>query len=315
MGKSIIALFLLVIVFGIFNSQVSKAQYSPSSLNCGTTINEDTYLTNDLQFCTDNGLIIGSGNITLDCQGHKITGQGLAFSNGITLNGKTDVTIKNCVIENYHYGIKAVYGGRNKFSDNELSRNINGIFVQGEIFDIIDRNEVYDNFNGIDLVATNNVKVTNNEVYENVNGIYLEPLSFSLNTEAEITENEVEKNRVGIFLEGTGNTKVNGNEIKRNSKIGLYVKEEFYNNIYWDNLFFLNKQNAFEECERGSSCQDNSWDFNGVGNSWSDLVYNSGYPNQYNVPGNANNVDNYPRTSCNSGTFARLVCSINVDGI
>src|SRR3989338_10998076 len=94
MKKQVSILFLLI----IFMISVVSA------VGCGDTITEDTVLTEDLLNCSGNGIIIGADNITLDCNGHRIDGNG--DFNGISVsNNVNGVTIKNCNIQEFGYGI------------------------------------------------------------------------------------------------------------------------------------------------------------------------------------------------------------------
>lgn len=48
---------------------------------------------------------IGANGITLDCDGHKIQGPGVYQMYGVSIFGKSDVTIKNCVIDSFYAGV------------------------------------------------------------------------------------------------------------------------------------------------------------------------------------------------------------------
>jgi hypothetical protein len=68
-------------------------------LSCGDTVTQDTSLSNDLLDCHGDGLIIGADGITVDLNGHTISGQiisgGLPDQVGIDNRGHDDVTIRN----------------------------------------------------------------------------------------------------------------------------------------------------------------------------------------------------------------------------
>jgi parallel beta-helix repeat protein len=61
------------------------------ALTCGTTITANTTLTQDLGPCPSTGLTIGAGNITLNLNGHKISGTGVGA--GISLPGPENLAI------------------------------------------------------------------------------------------------------------------------------------------------------------------------------------------------------------------------------
>jgi cysteine-rich repeat protein len=76
-------------------------------VSCGAQKYQSFTLYNDLNDCTNNGLYLGSDNIVLDCNGHSIKGTGYY---GI-YSYKNNVTIKNCNIEGFNYGMWVGYKG------------------------------------------------------------------------------------------------------------------------------------------------------------------------------------------------------------
>ena len=91
-----------------------------STVRCGQTITHDTQLTGDLLSCPGNGLIIGADDITLDLNGHTISGAPHdpieCFSGGpppgpcvgVFPNGHRGLTIMNGSIANFDTGIGGV---------------------------------------------------------------------------------------------------------------------------------------------------------------------------------------------------------------
>src|SRR5262245_38599980 len=74
------------------------------AVGCGDVIVKDTKLTSDLLNCPGDGLAIGAPKITLDLNGHSITGtgNGSGVSNG---DGHAKVTIKNGSISGFELGV------------------------------------------------------------------------------------------------------------------------------------------------------------------------------------------------------------------
>lgn len=78
-------------------------------------LNNNIDVTSDTQICTQNysaddygdlgAIIIKAPNLTLDCDGARLTGQGDGI--GIYIKRSDNVTVKNCIIDNYEYGIYA----------------------------------------------------------------------------------------------------------------------------------------------------------------------------------------------------------------
>src|SRR5438093_11060816 len=70
---------------------------------CGTTIVENLKLDQDLT-CASNGLIVGADGIKLNLDGHTITGSGIGV--GISVTGRTDVSISGGTVKNLEPGVR-----------------------------------------------------------------------------------------------------------------------------------------------------------------------------------------------------------------
>ncbi len=73
-------------------------------VGCGDVLTRSTRLRADLGPCPDDGLVIGADDITLDCAGHRIIGTG--DDNGVVLDGRASVNVRNCQIEGFATGIR-----------------------------------------------------------------------------------------------------------------------------------------------------------------------------------------------------------------
>ncbi|MFH1724687.1 MAG: right-handed parallel beta-helix repeat-containing protein, partial [Elusimicrobiota bacterium] len=94
--------------------------------SCGDTLMGDTVLTADLD-CAGNALMIGAADVTLDCQGHSIMGDG--SGHGIMVDRYMNgVTIRNCGISGFGTGINLYYVQREHLiEDNVISSVDTGI--------------------------------------------------------------------------------------------------------------------------------------------------------------------------------------------
>ena len=72
---------------------------------CGATITSDTKLRADLTNCPGDGLVIGANGITLDLGRRTIDGTGAEGSQGIRLNGRRGVKIKNGTVQEFAVGV------------------------------------------------------------------------------------------------------------------------------------------------------------------------------------------------------------------
>ncbi|HJU42104.1 MAG TPA: right-handed parallel beta-helix repeat-containing protein, partial [Vicinamibacterales bacterium] len=103
----------------LFPSEVVHAD----SVDCGDVITADTVLDSDLT-CAAEGLVIGASGVTLDLNGHTLTGPGLTCNpcvfppgasvpSGVRVQGRDGVTIKNGYITGFVYGIRLVNASNN----------------------------------------------------------------------------------------------------------------------------------------------------------------------------------------------------------
>ena len=89
---------------------------------CGEILVESVRLTNDLIDCPGNGLIVGTGGITVDLDGHTIDGIGLDA--GVLNHGFDNVTITNGTVTEFDYGVQLNPGsGRNVLSSLRAEAN------------------------------------------------------------------------------------------------------------------------------------------------------------------------------------------------
>ena len=93
-----------------------------NSSYCGT-VSANLNLTQDInssQLGFETCFIINANNIILDCKGYKINSSGRDALNapgddtafGVDMNGKTNITIRNCIVSNFGAGIS------NNFAEN-----------------------------------------------------------------------------------------------------------------------------------------------------------------------------------------------------
>ena len=75
-------------------------------------------ITGDTTLSADHigNIVIAANDVTLDCDGHEVTG--LGSGDGILLDGRTGVTIKNCRVSNFKNGIRLKSSFRNVLTGN-----------------------------------------------------------------------------------------------------------------------------------------------------------------------------------------------------
>ncbi len=152
---------------------------------CDQTITKSTTLITDVTGCATNGINIGADNIILDCNGHVINGSGVFDTSGIS-NGRPDlfpleiilgfdnVTIRNCIIENFNTGVTLWYASNTKIKGNSISKSNMGIYIQSSDGNILEKNSISKNSDGISIYNSDNNIIVNNNISSNAyNGIFV----------------------------------------------------------------------------------------------------------------------------------------------
>lgn len=105
---------------------------APSALAISTTCTNALDLSridHSLQLCSDTyakkGVVIGRDNVVLDC-GTAVLRGGFKET-GITINGRENVTVRNCQIANYDTGILVKSSRNVLIVDSNLMRNMLGV--------------------------------------------------------------------------------------------------------------------------------------------------------------------------------------------
>lgn len=116
-----------VILLSLLLAACGFAEYPPPQYTLVLTA--DTTLVEDVR----GSVAIRADNVTLDCGGHAITGrdtgaEGLWDDIGILVDGVSGVTIKNCVVSGFGYGIElkswSGLSERNRVLGNTLTSNV-----------------------------------------------------------------------------------------------------------------------------------------------------------------------------------------------
>ena len=130
-----IFLFLIFSIQNVVNSEttqhtviINDADECAKSTITGT--NYGVY-SSDTRTCTltsdlTEGTEIGVDDITLDCDGHVVTGDG--SSNGILVQNKENITVKNCVVHNFYNGIQFSSTTQSSLINNTVKNNFNDGF-------------------------------------------------------------------------------------------------------------------------------------------------------------------------------------------
>jgi len=254
---------------GGVSGNYNEASVGFDVIGCGSTINSNLTMINDLACSGGDGLVIGSNDITLDCAGHVINGSG---SNAIVLNSVSGVTVKNCDVSGFNRGIYLTGGANNNliFNNSAHDNNQNDIELRnGPDNNTVSYNTVSrGHMVGINLKSTTNNFIhdntvtsnsaagirlstsSGNEVYDNTitnttagigNGI-----DFSSATGNNIHDNTIRSNKVGIFSASSTDNTLKNNDIRKNCD-GIKLMSSSATNIY-NNTIAENGINAIGNC-------------------------------------------------------------------
>ena len=100
-------------------------------------------------------------------------GEKLNYPAGISITNHSNITIKNCNISAFWYGVDITFSGGNTITDNLIFYNIQGISIwlsQGD--NNISNNIIYSNYgDGIEISASSYNVIASNNASGNVVGI------------------------------------------------------------------------------------------------------------------------------------------------
>jgi len=170
----------------------AEEETKPTSL-APTYITDCTNITQPGEYVLANDIIdsnastcisIQADNVTFDCQGHTIDGIGASDSYGIYVGGHNYVTIENCVLSDWFYGIYLSSSSKNNIiSNNTVNSNREGIYLYLSSNNIISNNTVNSNsYNGIFLYSSPNNNIISNNIVNNNNNYGIVLYSSSNNT-------------------------------------------------------------------------------------------------------------------------------------
>ena len=205
--------------------------------NSVVPVSDDLIVNRDLTLCNDvyniagskaNGvLIITASDITLNCNGATLSGTG--SSSGIYLNNRSNVTVENCNVINYSYGVYLYSSSNNTLVNNAVNSNTKkGIFLSSSSNNSMRNNTVNNNdYYGIDLhISSNHNILVNNTANNNIWGIYSSSSSnntFNKNTACTNLISDVYSHNLDTGNTGDNNTCDTGNWNDSGAKGCTYV--------------------------------------------------------------------------------------------
>jgi len=265
----------------------------PSSANI-MSVDNVTYIFTGNNY---DEIVVERDNIVVDGAGYTLQGTGSGY--GITLSGRSNVTLRNIQINAFDIGVYIYSSFSNTVSGNNITNNRAGIFlvwssnsniVSANMF--VDdglavsesySNVVVDNFvNGKPLVyleGVSNVVVEDagQVILVNCNRIRVENLNLSNTTmgvqllgtnNTTIAGNNITNNCYGITLSRSSNNSIVGNDIRNNSWAGIGLSYGSSDNRFYHNNFINNTR----QVDMVTAEYADLWDdgYPSGGNYWSD---------------------------------------------
>jgi hypothetical protein len=188
---------------------------------CGELATTSITLTANENCPGNNGIFAGANGITINLNGHTLTGDGTHI--GVSANGFSSVTVTNGVIVDFTYGV-VLTGNTDHATSLQVTGNaVYGILAELGTGDTITGNYLLGNNIGIDAVAGSGGQVGSNWVEGSTDyGILALDNSGSL----MIATNKVlntSGNGYGIVVEADAGGSVTGNVANGNAADGIFL--------------------------------------------------------------------------------------------
>jgi hypothetical protein len=194
-------LFVAAMFLCVFLTQRTRAAALPE---CPSNVLSSCVMTHD----HSGSVAVFANNVTVDCQGHAVTGMAGAATSpgtGISVNGFTGVRIKNCVASGWDTGIGVDnVPGAVFLNDNVVVNNKNeGYAVNRTTTVYIKGGTVMSNKDdGIDLLDDVFVSISAVSILNNVDkGITHKNTSSASNIRFNAIENRITRNGMGISVQ------------------------------------------------------------------------------------------------------------------
>jgi len=224
--------------------------FSRSADLAGSTllVTSDTTLRHDHRGSVE----VEADDVTLDCAGHTISGPGTRAEDefgfvGILLDGRTGVTVRNCRVSGFDYGI--LLTGRwgsgshgNRLIDNASTGNrLDGVRVEESEHNVLTGNNASSNGqHGFAILGNSNV-VTRNQAFNNeYEGFVVSSRRRDISFSANISK----RNQNGFVIVGTGHTLLR-NTAADNDDNGFAIGSESTHITFYRNTSIGNRDHGF----------------------------------------------------------------------
>jgi len=299
MGKSLRYIVYLVVLLVAIEICIAANCGGEIQCNCGDALIESHTMWYDLTDC-HVALFFESDNITLDCDGYAIDGNG--SSNGLYLYNRTNITVENCFLTEFHNAIQFSHGTNMTIQNNVMYNNTaKGIYLHFCADNILYNNYVYQNEDGILLSnSVNNTVIRNKAYYNDDVGIYLSTNSGYTN----VSHNTAVGNRYGFDLFHSKHNFLYNNSATMSNAFfgsGFRLGSESHNNVLYWNTADHNYYGIVIDSSDDNIVQEND-------------VHNNSYRGISVFGSERSTVSGNSITSCSYGMLIGSSSYINVSG-
>ena len=242
----IVPVIVSILILGTLG--ISQDAFAFTQGVCNQTIIENVTLTADILNCSGNALNIRADFITLDCDGHTLTGIGPG-SNGIVIIGRTEVTVTNCHVSNFSLGFLLLSSSNNTLSDNTANDNtFTGFELRSSSSNTLKDNTASDNRNtGFHLRDDSNSNVLESNTANNHNSQSFSA-GFLLGSSSDgntLRNNMADNNIRGFLLSRSNSNNLEGNTATNNRVMGFVLSTSSNSNNLESNTATNNGQAGF----------------------------------------------------------------------
>jgi parallel beta-helix repeat protein len=222
------------------------------------TITSNTKLRSDVTA----RIVIGADGITLNCDGHTISGITTApatplMNNGITINGRNGVSILNCNVTNFYIGVQLASSNGTFLNGNTATGNGYGFFLSSSNLNHLATNNASRNgLDGFRLVSSNANGLAGNTANGN-SGSGFSLLSSNFNA---LTGNTASRNGLNGFLLVFSNSNgLLGNTANSNGSYGFALISSNSNAVQMNTACGNGLFDAFQTGSTGNKFRNNEF--------------------------------------------------------
>ncbi|MDD5182065.1 MAG: NosD domain-containing protein [Candidatus Nanoarchaeia archaeon] len=218
----------IILVTNCMNLTESNSIYKLDNSLSGTQTNKR---------CID----IQADDLILDCDVYSLTGSHLINTIGIYASDRDNITIQNCTVNHYNYGIDLFSSSNSRLINNTAYSNAyststgTGIYLSASSYNNITNNNASSNRNygiSLDSYSSSNT-LTNNTANSNIlYGIYLDRSSSNALTNNTAISNS--NSGICTYRDSNSNT-LTDNTVSLNTNYGIYLYSNSDSNTLIDN--------------------------------------------------------------------------------